>query len=97
MITTNLFNETLIKPVTDGADKLLIVSGYATSAMAFHHLEEIKQINKAVEIELIVGMSVQDGLSLTNHKGFQKLSNDLANFQCSYLAKRPPVDRKSVV
>ena len=94
MITTNLFNEVLINPLSKGADKLLIVSGYATSAMAFHHLEEIKQINNSVEIELIVGMSIQDGLSLTNHKGFQKLSNDLANFQCSYLAKRPPVHSK---
>lgn len=94
MITTNLFKEVLINPLSDGADKLLIVSGYATSAMAFHHLEEIKQINNSVEIELIVGMSVQDGLSLTNHKGFQKLSNDLAGFQCSYLAKRPPVHSK---
>ncbi len=92
-----LFNETLINPVTEGADKLLIISGYATSAMAFHHLESIRQINKSIEIELIVGMCVQDGLSLTNHKGFQKLSNDAANFQCSYLAQRPPIHSKVYV
>jgi HKD family nuclease len=97
MITTDLFNEVLISPLSKGADKLLIVSGYATSAMAFHHLEEIKQLKNCVEIELIVGMTVQDGLPLTDHKGFQKLSNDLDNFQCSYLAKRPPVHSKVYV
>lgn len=97
MITTNLFDEALIKPVHDGADKLLIISGYATSAMAFHHLDTIKQINKSIEIELIVGMTVQDGLSPANHKGFQELSNNLENFQCSYLAQRPPVHSKVYV
>lgn len=94
MITANLFGEVLIKPIAEGADKLLIVSGYATSAMAFHHLEEIKQTKKIVDIELIVGMTVQDGLSLANHRGFQKLSAETAHFQCSYLGKRPAVHSK---
>jgi hypothetical protein len=63
MITSNLFEEVLINPALKGADKLYIVSGYATSAMAFHHLEQvIKQRNRSVQVQLIVGMCVQDGL-----------------------------------
>ena len=48
MISNDLYNQVLIKPSEDGADKLQIISGYATSAMAFHHLEELKSINKSV-------------------------------------------------
>jgi hypothetical protein len=96
MITKNLFNEVLIKPVEQGADKLLIVSGYATSAMAFHHLEEVRKSNGSLEIDLIVGMPPQDGLSLGNHRGFQKIvEQDYAGkFQCSYVYKRPAVHSK---
>lgn len=96
MITTNLFEEVLINPAIKGANKLLIVSGYATSAMAFHHLEKIKDRNKFIEIQLIVGMAIQDGLSLSNHKGFQQLvEKDFKNeFFCSYIFSRPAVHSK---
>jgi HKD family nuclease len=99
MITSNLFEEVLIKPVNEGADKLLIVSGYATSAMAFHHLEQIKSQDKNIEIQLIVGMAIQDGLSLTNHRGFQQLVEEdfLGQFICSYIFSRPAVHSKVFV
>ncbi len=96
MITTNLYEEILIKPVAEGADKLLIVSGYASSAMAFHHLEEIRKGKKSIEVELIVGMTYKDGLSIVNHKGFQKIANEdyAGKFQCLYLTENPPVHSK---
>lgn len=96
MITTNLYEEILIKPVSEGADKLLIVSGYASSAMAFHHLEEIRKAKKSIEVELIIGMTYKDGLSIVNHKGFQKIANEdyAGKFQCRYLAQNPPVHSK---
>ena len=96
MITQNLFDEILIKPAKEGCDKLYIVSGYATSAMAFHHLENLKKLNRDVKIELIVGMCPQDGLSLSNHKGFQQLiQTDFPdNFQCSYIMQPPATHSK---
>lgn len=96
MLTTNLFEEVLIKPITEGADKLLIVSGFATAAMAYRHLDRISEQEKSVEVELIVGMCKQVGIPLSNHKNFQKLvQEDFAGrFQCSYVHTRPPVHTK---
>lgn len=99
MITKNLFEEVLVKPVIEGADKLLVVSGFASSAMAFHHLEEIRKAKKSIEVELIVGMTCKEGLSEVDHKGFQKIATvDYAGkFQCSYIDKNPPVHSKVYV
>lgn len=99
MIVKDLFEEVLMRPVAKGADTLAVVSGYATSAMAFHHLERIKNEGLAVHVDLIVGMCVQDGLSLSNHRGFQKIVDDdfAGDFTCSYLYKRPPVHSKVYV
>ena len=99
MLTKNLFNDVLLQPAKYGANKLYIVSGYATSAMAFYHLQSLHQNNLHVSVELIVGMSASAGLSESNHKGFQMLmEQDFAGvFFCSYLTKMPPVHSKVYV
>lgn len=100
MITENLFKEVLVRPAKDGANRLYIVSGYATAAMAFHHLQFLQQNNCQISsVELIVGMSVMEGLSESNHRGFQQLvQNDFPGvFSCSYLIEMPPVHSKVYV
>lgn len=96
MLSKNLFEEVLLQPAQNGANKLYVVSGYATAAMAFRHLEALKEKNYQVEIELIVGMSPIDGLSQTNHKGFQELTqtSHAGLFSCSYLTEMPQVHSK---
>ncbi len=96
MIINDLYKIALIQPYKDGADKLQIVSGYATSAMAFHHIEDIKRLGNNFNISLIVGMCPSDGLSLSNHRGFQSIMNSdySQNFSCSYLFEKPPVHSK---
>lgn len=96
MLSKNLFDEVLIQPAQNGANKLYVVSGYATAAMAFRHLEALKENNRQIEVELIVGMSPVDGLSQTNHKGFQELMqiSYAGVFSCSYLTEMPPVHSK---
>lgn len=97
MITNNLFNTLLVDPVfQNGANKLYVVSGYATSAMAFHHLDNLSQNGVEIQVELIVGMCGQDGLSKSNHKGFQQLmqSDFVGKFDCSYLVDTIPVHSK---
>jgi hypothetical protein len=96
MLSKNLFDEVLMQPAQNGANKLFVVSGYATAAMAFRHLETLKENNHEIEVELIVGMSPVDGLSQTNHKGFQELMQTAyaGNFSCSYLTEMPPVHSK---
>jgi len=96
MIHTNLYDEVLIKPCQEGADTLKIISGYATSAMAFHHLEELKKKQFEVNISLLLGMCPTDGISLSNHRGFLNIINsNYSNiFSCSYIFKAPPVHSK---
>ncbi|MGR3320181.1 MAG: restriction endonuclease PLD domain-containing protein [Candidatus Anammoxibacter sp.] len=101
MLTDNLYKKILIDPFKKDSnlDRLLIVSGYATSAMGFHYLNELKEINKDINVELIVGMTSRDGLSLSNHNGFKKLVNEdfSENFKCSYIKNSPPVHSKLYV
>lgn len=77
MITKSLFDKILIEPAEGGADRLCVVSGYATAAMAFHHLEEaLKRTGRLPALHLVVGMCTDEGLSESNHRGFQKLAQD---------------------
>ena len=96
MIHDSLFSQVLIDPVKNGANELLIVSGYATSAMAFHHLEKIHDMGAEVNVQLLVGMCSSDGLSISNHRGFQAIMNDSYPncFSCSYIYDSPPVHSK---
>jgi hypothetical protein len=96
MIHTNLYNEVLINPCLEGADTLKIISGYATSAMAFHHLEELKKKKCNVHISLLLGMCPTDGIYLSNHRGFLNIINsDYSNkFTCGYIFRYPPVHSK---
>jgi len=96
MIHTNLYNEILIKPCEEGADELKIISGYATSAMAFHHLEELKSRNFNIRISLLLGMCPTDGISFSNHRGFLNIINSdySSQFKCGYIFKTPSVHSK---
>ena len=95
MIFKDLYNEVLIKPAQEGADDLKIISGYASSAMAFHHLEKLKKSHLPVKISLFVGMCPVDGIALSNHKGFREIMRLCENrFQCSYVFEKPAVHSK---
>jgi hypothetical protein len=95
MISTNLYNEVLIKPcMEEGADELRIISGYATSAMAFHHLDELRQANIR-KISLLLGMCPSDGISSSNHQGFQDIAKNYPKqFSCNYICNFPAVHSK---
>jgi len=100
MIFTNLYAQALIQPCDEGANHLKIISGYATSAMAFHHLEDLRIKGFNPKISLLVGMCPSDGLSVSNHRGFQNiLSSDVYknHFSCSYIYKAPSVHSKLYV
>lgn len=97
MLSDKLYKKVLVDPVSAGADELYVVSGYATSAMAFHHLNNLKtDLNKDVKVNLIVGMCSLDGLSVSNHRGFKKIMEDdfAGSFSCSYVTNLPPVHSK---
>ena len=102
MIYTDMYNEVLIKPGQEGANSLKIISGYATSVMASDHLEDLHEKRLNICISLLVGMCPSDGLSLSNHRGFQSIISSQKKdfkdkFVCSYIYKAPPVHSKLYV
>ncbi|MCU0350617.1 MAG: NgoFVII family restriction endonuclease [Flavobacterium sp.] len=97
IISTDLFEKALVEPIKQGANKLCIVSGYATATMAIRHIEYVqRELNKNFALKIIVGMCPQDGIQRSQHLGFQKLQNDYSDldFECGYIVNRPPVHSK---
>lgn len=97
ILCENLYDSILIEPFqTSEVNTLNIVSGYATSAMAFHHLSYFAEKQSNLKINLTVGMVPKDGMSISNHRGFLELvNNDFKNqFFCSYVMHRPQVHSK---
>ena len=97
LISTDLFEKTLVEPIKNGADELFIISGYATATMAMRHIEYIHRVlKKDFKIRIIVGMCPQDGIQNSQHLGFQKLSRGeyKNDFECNYIVNRPPVHSK---
>jgi len=101
MIYQNDFlDRVLFDPIEQGADKLKIVSGYASPSMASWHITEIAERNKpAIEIALIIGMCKADGLSIGVHEGFKAVMNNRDNsvFNCQYVIEGMPVHSKLYV
>ncbi|MFC2040738.1 restriction endonuclease PLD domain-containing protein [Chloroflexota bacterium] len=96
MFTDDLLERVLVEPARKGADKLYIVSGYASATMASRHIEILNGLKKQINIELIVGMCPNDGLSQKDHEGFQGLvaRPSGGRFVCRYVAYNPPVHAK---
>ncbi|NQD69989.1 NgoFVII family restriction endonuclease [Sphingobacterium shayense] len=98
MITefNEIFDQVLVGPIKNGANKIRIISGYASANMVARHADYIKNtLNKKFATELIIGMGPKDGLELANHKSLIQLQNssDL-NFRCNYIINSPPVHSK---
>lgn len=97
---SNLEEKILIQPAFEGANELKIISAYASPSMASWHMEKLRDAGfEHVKISLIVGMCPFDGLSLTAHRGFQKLQAETADvdspcFKCHYIYQTPPIHSK---
>ena len=91
MISHNIAQRLLFSPINDGADTLLILSGYASPNMASWLIksQHDRRLNP-IDIRLVVGMTSYDGLSLSAHEGFKELhgksyGSGMSRFQCSYV------------
>lgn len=95
MITSDLKKHIFWKPLIQGADELLIISGYATPNMASWFIKNLpNHTTQKITIKLIVGMVPYDGLSISVHEGFkelvnQNLSDKINSFMCSYVYDNP--------
>lgn len=99
LISDDLFSEVLVAPMRDGCNQLCIVSGYATAAMVFRHLQYAKENEHDIKLSLLVGMCSRDGISESNHRGFKSLVEDdfSDSFECSYVPNLPAVHSKVYV
>lgn len=76
LYTTDLYQVALLNPAVAGADRLLVVSGYATPAMASRLLTDLHGLVKnSVSIELVVGMVGYEGITKQDHDGFLALQS----------------------
>jgi hypothetical protein len=94
-----LVERVLINPIKQGADKLAIVSGYASPTMASWHMKMINHLKlRPIEISLIVGMCPLDGISINAHEGFKQLVTmhdpQFPKFVCQYVYEGAPVHSK---
>ena len=96
LVSKDLFKIVLLQPVSE-YDKLCVVSGFATAAMAKNHIDTIKNaFKKNINIDLIVGMTPETGIGTSHHSIFKTLTDDVnIPFNCSYVEMRyPPVHSK---
>jgi hypothetical protein len=97
MFTSNIAQRVLFAPSLQGADTLLILSGYATPNMASWLIKGFQEQNmSSVSISLLIGMVPFDGLSVPIHEGFKELHGKafpkaIESFTCSYVCENPPV------
>ena len=93
MYIENLYNSTLIEPFISGlANKLYIVSGYASATFARRHLVELQKAKQNFEINLIIGMPS----AKNDHMAFLMLHNEFkGNFKGYYFQSQPPVHCKA--
>lgn len=95
MIINDITTAVLFDPILQGADKLLILSSYASPNMASWYMEQLcKRKSKAIDISIIVGMTSYDGISIPVHKGFLSLHNmfsskSVNSFSCNYITENP--------
>ena len=97
MFTNNIAKRILFAPPLQGADTLLILSGYATPNMASWLIKSFQEQNMhPLNISLLIGMVPYDGLSVPIHEGFIELHGKtypkaVDSFSCSYVCENPPV------
>lgn len=97
---SDLARKVLFEPIQTGADRLCILSGYATPNMTSWLIKNLKEFKSGpIDLSLIVGMVPFDGLSISVHEGFKELQKEkmpyeIAHYQCSYVYNATPVHAK---
>ena len=101
LLIQNLFDNALVNPLLRNPriDTLRIVSGYATAAMGFHHLDLLRSMGRKLCVNLIYGMCRAEGISKSNHEGFVSLVKKSfpGQFTCNYLCRGEAVHAKVYV
>ena len=87
MILKDLYEKVLIKPLAKDANKLYVISGYASATFINKHLTDTDNL----DIKLIIGMPGKR----SDHLGYMNIINKFKNrFNGFYLDSSPPVHCK---
>ena len=99
IIDEDLFDIVLLNPVSNyKADKLTIVSGYASASMLSQHLAELNDLGGNPTIDLTIGMASSDGITSAHHTAYQRLhQHSNQNIRCRYYTKNSSVHAKVYV
>lgn len=73
VLTTDLYEQVLMRYVRMGADELHIVSAYSTPEMCTQLIADAVEIGRAVRINLIIGMVGIDGIDEESHNAFLRI------------------------
>ncbi len=92
MIYSNLYESILLAPFRNtNANKLFIVSGYASATFTRRHISDLLNIKDNIQINLIVGMPGKK----SDHLAFIDLHKEFQNkFLGYYFTTNPPVHSK---
>jgi hypothetical protein len=90
----NIYQGILMDPSQAGGRHLRVFSGYASSAFAYHVLNDPNL--GEITVELIIGMASTGAVPIWDHLEFQSLSAD-GRFQCAYLLGPVPSHSKLYV
>ena len=98
-INEELMNKVLLDPIRNGADKLIIISGYVSHNMASWHMKKISEESlPPIKISLIAGMYPVDGVNIELHEGLKGLvdfrDENYSSFECKYVYQGTPVHSK---
>lgn len=97
MFYQSLFERILVEPAKKFS-KLKIVSGYGSAAMGYNHRQYLDTLELNPSIELVLGMTLKDGLGQATHNAFIDLSKrPEKKFSCSYLVKGQPIHAKTYI
>ena len=110
MFYKDLYTRILLEPIDQGADELLIVTGYSSAALIERHLREPKIARRMLPVNMVLGMTRSEGLPVQDHhkilelsKSSQKQSHDTkpktrtGRLECRYITGLPDVHAKIYV
>ena len=91
MILDDLYNKILLDPIKKGANKIFIISGYASATFSKRHLLDALKLNSNIKLNLIIGMSKK----IKDHPAYINIiKNYPDNFSAFYYSKKPEVHSK---
>ena len=76
-----IYDFVLGKPLFNGCNKLLALSGFASGSF----VQQVLMENPNLKLEIIIGLAKNSGISLADHLTYNRLMNELPDrFKCSY-------------